>query len=342
VIQSALAVEGVELVPATDRLLVDQDLRDGEAAGELSQHSAGIHVAQPQMGLGVVDALALEKGLGPRAETAGVAGVDVDLRHPVEDSDRRADRVWCHNRTVATYETEAIVLRTIRFSEADNIVNLLTLERGRVAAIAKGARRPKSRLGGRLQPGVRVNLALHQGRGDVHGIRGAASVEPNAGLWIDSYRLLGAGAVLETAMRALPEDEPSEGAYHLTARALGLLARAEPVGTPPRLDRIVLGYRAKLLVAIGFLPQLSGCVSCGSSTATTAFSARLGGTLCDDCAGTADYVGAPVLDALRQLLGAPLAEAGAMEQSTAEGVEHLVGSVLLEHLGVALRSAPSL
>ncbi len=243
---------------------------------------------------------------------------------------------------MATYETEAIVLRTIRFSEADNIVSLLTLERGRVAAIAKGARRPKSRLGGRLQPGVRVNLTLHQGRGDLHGIRGAAPVEPNAGLWVESYRLLAASAVLETAMRALPEDEPSEGAYNLTARALALLARTPPGSGPARLDPVVLGFRTKLLVAIGFLPQLAGCVSCGADVAATAFSARMGGTLCDDCAGVGDYVGAHVLDALRQLLGAPLAEAAPMQRSVAEGVEHLVGALLMEHLGVTLKSAPSL
>jgi len=242
---------------------------------------------------------------------------------------------------VPTFETEAIVLRAIRFSEADSILSLLTFQRGRVSAIAKGARRPKSRLGGRLQPGVRVHLTLHEGRGDVHGIRGAALVEPNAGLWADSYRLLAASAVLETAMRALPEHEPSDGAYHLTTRALGLLARTSPRQRPPRLDPLVLGYRTKLLVAIGFLPQLSGCVSCGGDVASTAFSARLGGTLCDDCAGVADQVGHPVLAALRQLLGAPLADAEPMDQGVAEGVEHLIGEVLLEHLGVALKSAAS-
>jgi DNA repair protein RecO (recombination protein O) len=240
---------------------------------------------------------------------------------------------------VATYETEAIVLRAIRFSEADNILSLLTLARGRVSAIAKGARRPKSRLGGRLQPGVRAHVTLHEGRGEVHGVRGAAPIAPNAGLWAHSYRLLAAGAVLETAMRALPEDEPSEGAFHLTARALALLARAAPRETPPRLDPLVLGYRAKLLVAIGFLPQLAGCVSCGSATAVDAFSARLGGTLCADCSGSADRLPPGTLDGVRRLLGAPLADAEAIDGAAADGVEQLVSALLREHLGVALRSA---
>ena len=253
---------------------------------------------------------------------------------------RRARRAHCQNQTVATYETEAIVLRAIRFSEADNILALLTLTRGRVSAIAKGARRPKSRLGGRLQPGVRALLTLHEGRGEVHAIRGASPVEPNAGLWAESGRLLAASAVLETALRALPDDEPSEGTYHLTARALALLARAAPVDGPPRLHPVVLAYRAKLLVSIGFLPQLAGCVSCGAPGSVNAFSARLGGTLCEDCAGPADEVPAGGLDALRAMLGAPLAEVAHPSAATAAAVERLIGDLLREHLGVALRSVP--
>ena len=51
-----------------------------------------------------------------------------------------------------TLKTEAIVLRSIRYGEADRILHLYTAKRGRVGAIAKGARRPKSRFGGRLEP----------------------------------------------------------------------------------------------------------------------------------------------------------------------------------------------
>ena len=50
---------------------------------------------------------------------------------------------------MATYETEAVVLRSIRYSESDAVLALHTRERGRVSAIAKGARTTRSRLGGR-------------------------------------------------------------------------------------------------------------------------------------------------------------------------------------------------
>jgi DNA repair protein RecO (recombination protein O) len=243
---------------------------------------------------------------------------------------------------VGTYETEAVVLRTIRYSEADSVLALLTRERGRVSAMAKGARKSTSRLGGRLQPGVRVRLTLHEGRGDLHAVRGSSPVDPHAGLWHYGYRLLAAGCILETAFRTLPEDEASEPAYNLVCRALALIARAEPRPDPARLDPIVLGFRVKLLVVSGLVPRLASCVSCGAERELTAFSAAAGGALCRDCASGGEPVDAEVFDALAALLGRPLAEAPSASRAAAEGVERLVDLVLHEHLGVDLRSTPAL
>ena len=64
-----------------------------------------------------------------------------------------------------SYKTEAIVLRSMRFGEADRVLHLYTLDRGRVGAVAKGIRRTKSRFGGRLEPMSHVELVLHEGRG---------------------------------------------------------------------------------------------------------------------------------------------------------------------------------
>ena len=62
-----------------------------------------------------------------------------------------------------TWKTEAVVLRSIRYGEADRVLHLFTLERGRVGAIAKGARKTTSRFGGRLEPFSHVELVLRQG-----------------------------------------------------------------------------------------------------------------------------------------------------------------------------------
>ena len=61
-----------------------------------------------------------------------------------------------------SYKTEAVVLRSIRFGEADRVLHLYTADRGRVGAVAKGVRKTKSRFGGRLEPLSHVELQLHR------------------------------------------------------------------------------------------------------------------------------------------------------------------------------------
>ena len=243
----------------------------------------------------------------------------------------------CH--TADVYETEAIVLRSIRYGEADSVLTLYTQARGRVSAIAKGTRKSTSRMGGRLQPAVRVHLGLHEGRGDMQTVRQAQIVEGHAGLWMEGYRLRASGSILEAAMRILIEEEPNEGAYNLLCRGLGLLAKAPPTDLPPRHDSIVLGVHAKLLVVAGLLPRLASCCACDSPGPLVAFSARLGGALCTEHMAHGEPVDAAVFAALARLLGSSLADLREpFPRGVADGVERLIGLVLREHLGVVLRS----
>src|SRR5687768_18461967 len=81
-----------------------------------------------------------------------------------------------------SFKTEAIVLRSIRYGEADRILHLYSRERGRIGAVAKGVRRPKSRFGGRLEPLFRVGLVLHEGRGELYTVTSAQTVHAHARL----------------------------------------------------------------------------------------------------------------------------------------------------------------
>src|SRR6187397_2582679 len=83
------------------------------------------------------------------------------------------------------FKTEAVVLRSIRYGEADRIVHLYSATRGRIGAIAKGSRRPKSRFGGRLEPFFRLDLVLYEGRGDLFTVTGASTVEGHGALRSD-------------------------------------------------------------------------------------------------------------------------------------------------------------
>src|SRR6476469_2062093 len=101
-----------------------------------------------------------------------------------------------------SYKTEAVVLRSIRFGEADRVLHLYTLERGRVGAVAKGVRKTKSRFGARLEPLSHVDLQMHQGSGELGTITGVDLVRPHARTREDSYRL-GVGLVGAEAMLRL-------------------------------------------------------------------------------------------------------------------------------------------
>ena len=77
-------------------------------------------------------------------------------------------------------KTEAIVLRSIRYGEADRILHLYTPAHGRLSAIAKGARRARSRFGARLEPFFHVRAVLHEGRSDLLTVTGVDTVSAHA------------------------------------------------------------------------------------------------------------------------------------------------------------------
>src|ERR671926_1929089 len=73
-------------------------------------------------------------------------------------------------------KTEAVVLRSIRYGEGDRVLHLYTPHRGRVGAIAKGARKARSRFGGRLEPFFHLRLVLHEGRSELLTVTSAETV----------------------------------------------------------------------------------------------------------------------------------------------------------------------
>src|ERR1700710_1520361 len=120
-------------------------------------------------------------------------------------------------------KTEAVVLRSMRYGEADRILHLYTAERGRVGAIAKGVRRAKSRFGGRLEPLFRVNLVLHEGRGELCTVTQAETVAAHPALRERGASLERASQACDAVLRLLDSQEPNRPAYNLLCRELQLL-----------------------------------------------------------------------------------------------------------------------
>jgi DNA repair protein RecO (recombination protein O) len=210
-----------------------------------------------------------------------------------------------------TWKTEAVVLRSIRFAEADCVLHLYTLERGRVGAIAKGVRKTKSRFGARLEPFSHGELLLHEGSGELHTVRGAELVRAHDRSRTDGYRLAVGHIGLEAMLRLFVEQEPNAPAFHALTRFLDLLDDVDsPLPAQPALDPLALSFQLKLLWLSGYLPHLAGCASCGEERPLVGFSAQAGGGVCAECGNGALDVSPEGFEAVRGFLERPLAGAG--------------------------------
>src|SRR3954469_5063159 len=122
-----------------------------------------------------------------------------------------------------SFKTEAVVLRSIRLGEADRVLHLYTQRRGRLGAVAKGVRRVRSRFGGRLEPLSRVQLVLHEGRGDLCTITAADTVHAHASLRERRSAIERATAPCAAVRRLFAWAEPNAPAYNLLCHELALL-----------------------------------------------------------------------------------------------------------------------
>ena len=232
-----------------------------------------------------------------------------------------------------TVKTEGIVLRSIRYGEADRILHVYTTDRGRVSAIAKGVRKTRSRFGGRLEPFFRLRLMLHEGRSDLMTVTAAETVAAYPRLREDARALDGAARACEAVSRVFDDGDPHAGVFNLLANELALLD-AEPAGAT-RAN--ALAFRLKLLLAAGFAPQLGGCASCGDRDHLVGFSGAAGGVVCAACEAGSFALDQDAHDFLVSALGKPLAEAPDAEPRALAQAERAILETLEHHAHVRLR-----
>ena len=209
-----------------------------------------------------------------------------------------------------SYTTEAIVLRSFRFAEADRVLHLYTVDHGRVGAVAKGVRKTKSRFGARLEPLSHVEAMLHQGRGELHTVTGAELVRSHRAAREEPYRL-GVGLIgLEAMLRLFTEQEANPRAFSALARFLDVLDDLPPSPGRPAVDPLALSFQLTLLWLSGYLPHRTSCAECGDEDAPlVGYSPKSGGAVCRGCADGALAVSPNALAGMEQLLRRPLADA---------------------------------
>ena len=195
------------------------------------------------------------------------------------------------------YTTDAIVLSRFDLGEADRVLTLITPAGGKLKAIAKGIRRPTSRLGGSLEPFAELTVALARGRTfDV-------VTEVRVGhAWLklrdDLESAATAWYLAELADRSLEERHAAEPLYALLRRAYELL----DAGMAP--GRVARWFEMHLLDELGVRPEVDRCVECDrvlESDERFRWVPPVGGVVCERCPGPPHDRTALSLEALKLL-----------------------------------------
>lgn len=235
-----------------------------------------------------------------------------------------------------SFKTDAIVLRKLRYGEADSILHLYTREQGRVGAIAKGVRRSRSRFGGRLEPFFRLELILHEGRGDLATVTSASTLDGYPRLREHADSLDAAAKTGDFVLRLLDGRERNEPAYNLLVNLLSLLDEDRAAAR----REVAVAFRAKMLLASGFSPELGSCVQCGAAENITAFSPASGGVVCRDCRETGDFdLSRDAYEFIGTAIGLPLAQAPVVSTEALRQADRAINETLAHHAQVRVRSA---
>lgn len=212
------------------------------------------------------------------------------------------------------YRTEALVLRHRPLGEADRLVTLLTWERGKLCAVARGARKTKSKLAAGVDFFTHGYFILYRGK-TFPTITGQEVKERFLHFRQDPDLYPYGLYLAELADLLLEEEQPAPECCRLLAAAWRLLGEG--------VDRALLSraFELKLMSAIGYRPHLEGCLSCGDPEATL-FSPRQGGLLCPSCSG-GEGMGLEkgTLSLARHLLNTPLEQIKAVRSTRLQKAE---------------------
>lgn len=176
------------------------------------------------------------------------------------------------------YQTEAIIIKKTKLGEADRILALYTSEYGKIEAVAKGVRRPKSKMAGHLELLTFSHLRLARGR-NLDTIIGAQTLDSlialKNDLWLTSFGLYASELINQFTVSHLANPP----LFLLFLETLRRLTEAEN-------SELTLRYfELHLLDKSGYRPQLLQCVSCETELKpeTNSFCSASGGMLCPEC-----------------------------------------------------------
>lgn len=237
-----------------------------------------------------------------------------------------------------SHRVDAVILRHSDLGEADRLLWLFTHQLGKVRAIAKGVRKPRSRKSGHLEPFTRAALLLARGR-DLYIVTQAEAMDLHMNLREDLLRMSYASYTVELLDRFTYEEGENHSLYRLLTDTLSRLE------TEPDPAFSVRYYEVRLLDLVGFRPQLFNCSRCGEEIKPEDqyFSSAQGGVLCPKCGKGlpgARPISLPALKLLRhfQRSSYKVAKRARLTTTVDRELENLMGHYLTYQLERGLNS----
>ncbi len=185
----------------------------------------------------------------------------------------------------ASYITNAINLKSYTLSESDKIVVMYSRDRGLIRGVAKGVKKPKSKLGARMDLLVANRLMLHPGR-NLNTISQAEALNTFNKTRQDMDKICYSMYISEVVSNFGIEDDPCSAAiYDLLYEALDTISKADNKIT---IINTVLKFQLKMMRISGFSLELDKCLCCGKpiENENMYFATKVGGVICNDCNST--------------------------------------------------------
>ena len=178
---------------------------------------------------------------------------------------------------MAFYRTNAVILRTRNFGEADRVLVLFSEDLGKFEAVVKGARRQHSRFVGSTLAFNYIKAMLFTGK-NLDTLSQAELIHSFTKLHEDLTKLAYASYWVELVDGFIPERQVAKEIFRFLLAAFVVLEKT--------IDPVILNlaFETRLLNYLGYQPQIDNCTCCGGALADNiSFSAVAGGVICPDC-----------------------------------------------------------
>ncbi|NLO96990.1 MAG: DNA repair protein RecO, partial [Peptococcaceae bacterium] len=178
---------------------------------------------------------------------------------------------------MAVYKVDAIVIRTREYGESDRLITLFSREKGKLEAVAKGVRKPKSSQRAGTQLFTYADFLLHRGK-NLDTVNQVQARESFVHLWNDLDRTIAASCMAELLDLSTAREQPEPELFVLTLSFLFWLKDWDPYLAQA-------AYALRLMLVQGYLPVLDHCQECGKTLLSeqSFLSAEAGGLLCSVC-----------------------------------------------------------